>query len=355
MRFKVGDKVSFLNENGGGTITALIDQRLVKIETDDGFEMPVLSSELILDHRYLQSEEQTFLPSPPPLPVAEPEPETEPELVSEINPWGNIKEEKGIYLAFEPHEPRWVLTGDMDVFLINHTSCEMLYSLFLERNGHLEGVDYGSVPPGSKTVIDTIGRDEIENWTKGYVQALLHEDRPARIYLPVHANINIRASSFLKEGSYHPNTLLQNKALIVTVSTLAALQSTTGTEQDGKNDPQLNSGKAETVREKPLIDKHRTNIGTAVVDLHIGELLDNIAGLSSHDMFNIQMAYFRKTLESAILNEYHKVTYIHGVGNGVLKNALVKEIEEYEGLENSMASISKFGVGAIDILIKPRE
>jgi hypothetical protein len=90
----------------------------------------------------------------------------------------------------------------------------------------------------------------------------------------------------------------------------------------------------------------------ALVDLHIGEVVDNIAGLSSHDMFNLQMNYFRKTLESAIKNDYRKVTYIHGVGNGVLKNAIIKEIDEYEVLENRMASISKFGVGAVDVLIK---
>jgi dsDNA-specific endonuclease/ATPase MutS2 len=55
------------------------------------------------------------------------------------------------------------------------------------------------------------------------------------------------------------------------------------------------------------------------------------------------------------VNEYEKVTFIHGVGNGVLKNAIIKALDEYEGTQNRMASMSKFGVGAIDVLIRDKE
>ena len=67
------------------------------------------------------------------------------------------------------------------------------------------------------------------------------------------------------------------------------------------------------------------------------------------------LEYFKKAFHSAITNDYTKVTFIHGVGNGVLKSAIIKELEDYEGIENRMASISKFGVGAIDILIKDND
>jgi hypothetical protein len=56
-----------------------------------------------------------------------------------------------------------------------------------------------------------------------------------------------------------------------------------------------------------------------------------------------------------MINEYEKVTFIHGVGNGILKNTIIKELEGYEGIENRMAAISKFGVGALDVLIKTKE
>lgn len=353
MRFKVGDKVNFLNESGGGTVVAIIDQRLVKIETNDGFEMPVLSADLILDSRLQAQNEPLFSPSFPGV-TEKPKPkeETVEEFISEINPWGNIKEEKGIYLAFEPLEQQWVLTGEIDIQLINHSPNDLLYSVFMHRNGQIEGVDYSSVPANSKIVLDTINRDEIENWTKGYLQVLLYNDLPGKIYLPVHAVIDIKTNRFFKEGSYQTNTLLQGKALIITIATITELQASTDTDLERKYGAKVKAEIAQAVKEKPLIDKHKSGMDEAVIDLHIGEVIDNIAGLSSHDMFNIQMNYFRKTLESAIKNEYQKVTFIHGIGNGVLKNAIVKEVENYEVLENKMATISKFGVGAIDVLIK---
>ncbi|MCF6170301.1 MAG: DUF2027 domain-containing protein [Bacteroidales bacterium] len=356
MRFKIGDKVNFLNENGGGTITAIVDQRLVKIETGDGFEMPVLSSDLILDFRAQPPEEKYEVSGfAATTKASEPETETAEEFITEINPWGSIQEEKGIYLAFEPHEQQWLLTGEIDVHLINHTENDILYSLFMQRDGQIKGIDFSSVPKNSKIVIDTIGRDHIEHWTKGYLQVLLHSDLPEKIYLPVHTVIDIKANRFFKEGSFQPNTLIQGKALIISIATLSELQAATDTELERKYGQKMKAAIAEPVKEKPLIDKHRTDMDTAVIDLHIGEVVDNIAGLSSRDMFNIQLDYFRKTLESAIKNDYRKITYIHGVGNGVLKNAIINEMENYDALENRMASISKFGVGAVDVLIKPND
>jgi len=358
MKFKVGDKVNFLNEKGGGTVTAIVDNKLVKIKTNDGFEMPVLASELILDYRALAKEEiyESIAPVRTPEPEAVQETvESEPETISEINPWGTVKEDKGVYMAFEPHEQQWILTGDMDVVLLNNTSYDMLYSLFFERDGIMEGVDYGSLPADSKIVLETISRDDIEDWTKGFLQFMLHKDFPERLYLPVHTEIKIKPGRFFKEGNYISNTLLDGKAILIAIMPQAAIEIVSDQEHVKKFGQKGKTQIAQPVKEKPLIEKHKTSIGEAVVDLHIGELIDNITGLTSHDMFNIQIVYFKKTLNSAITNDYTKVTFIHGVGNGVLKSAIIKELEAYEGLENKMASISKFGVGAVDVLIKNKD
>lgn len=42
MNFKVGDKVKFLNESGGGEIKKIISSNLVSVQIDDGFEIPTL-------------------------------------------------------------------------------------------------------------------------------------------------------------------------------------------------------------------------------------------------------------------------------------------------------------------------
>lgn len=352
MKFKVGDKVKFLNEMGGGVVIKLIDTRLVNIKTDDGFEMPVMTTNLMPDYRAMPDEDQRSQVVATSVPVPSSD---EPEFVSEINPWGNIKEEKGIYLAFEPHEQQWILTGDMDVILLNNTSYELLYNLFLKRDEVMEGVDFNSVPANSKIVIDTISRDDIEQWTSGYLQLLFHSDIPSKIYLPVHSVIDIKTGRFFKEGSYRSNSMLVSKALIVTVITQNAMTVVSGSEASRKEDAIIEQTITQVIKKKQLIDKYKKAQGEAEIDLHIGELVDNILGMSSLDMLKLQIDTFKKVLNSAISNDYHKVIFIHGVGNGVLKNAIIKELEDYEGLENRMASISKFGVGAIDVVIKTKE
>ena len=355
MKLKVGDKVKFLNESGGGIIKAIIDSKLVKLETDDGFEMPVLTTELIKDFRAEQDNEQTvYRPQTALQPQVQTE-EPEENRITGINPWGKIREEKGVYLAFEPHERQWVLTGDLDVVIINHTSYDILYNLFFVRDNEVKGIDYGSIPFESKIVIDTIGRDDIEDWTRGFIQLAFHSDEPEKIFLPAHSVIDIKPSRFFKEGSYQPSTLISGRTILISVAPESTLEVASFSEAHQKTGRQSVASPASPVREKQLIDKHRKTQGEAVVDLHIAELMDNIAGLSSHDMFTIQLDYFRKALRSAIKNEYHKVTFIHGIGNGVLKNAIVEELENYEGIENKMASISKFGVGALDVMIKSKD
>ena len=48
MILKIGDKVRFLNEVGGGRITSVINNDMVNVETDDGFEVPTLINNLIV-------------------------------------------------------------------------------------------------------------------------------------------------------------------------------------------------------------------------------------------------------------------------------------------------------------------
>ena len=47
MNFKVGDKVKFLNEQGGGFISKIETPSLVYVSTNDGFDIPISTTELI--------------------------------------------------------------------------------------------------------------------------------------------------------------------------------------------------------------------------------------------------------------------------------------------------------------------
>lgn len=357
--FQIGDKVSFMSSVGGGTVTKIIDSKMVMVEIEDGFEIPCLMSDLVVDYRSQPSRQQQVVES-----VSKEakekefiaEEQREAARKGELRRFAKGAEKEGVYLAFVPHEQQWLLTGPLDVVLVNNTTFEMLYTFTIKEAEHFANVDYGQVDAHEKIVVETISRDDLEYWINGIVQAVFTQETSDRVLLPLNAPFSLHVNRFFKEGSYQMSGVLGEKALMVCLSDLLALQSSDSDfTQLLKGGVGSLASKKELVKPEAPIDKHRTAPGEAVVDLHIGELVDNILGMSSHDMFTLQVDYFKKMLESAIASDYTKVTFIHGVGNGVLKNAIVEELKNYRNTENRAASIAKFGVGAIDVLITDKK
>lgn len=91
-----------------------------------------------------------------------------------------------------------------------------------------------------------------------------------------------------------------------------------------------------------------------MVDLHIEKLLEDHYGLTNSEKLDIQTGHFRKKLAMAINGHFTKVVFIHGVGNGVLRQAIRDLLKTYEGIEYSDASYKKFGAGATEVRIVSR-
>ena len=349
MKFKVGDKVKFLNEKGGGVVSRILSAGMVYVATEDGFELPTATGDIILLQAGSQAEkiftEDFNVDLGSSLsPAQEHPPAPAPGKVK-----AGAEETPGFYLAFVPTDQKWFITGAIEVRLVNHSRHDILYNIILEDgNGDFSGFDYGSVASGESNLVDTIERERLSVWTDGLVQIMVHDEAGA--YLPVQSSFHIKASKFSSEGSYQDSGLLPGRAILYKLAEFKACRRIRTKEEAASNsEPQ--EIKAAEHKKETLIGKHATGPHAAVVDLHIGEIVDNIAGLSSHDMFLLQINYFIRTLESAIANNFRKVTYIHGIGNGVLKNAIIKKLKEYEGLENKSASLADYGQGAVDVLI----
>ena len=359
-KFKIGDKVNFLNSTGGGTVKKIIDTRMVEVTIEDGFDIPVLMSDLVLDFRSQPDKRQQIVDNAQKeiqqKQIIE-EKEMDEARKSALRRFGRNAEEEGLYLAFVPQDQQWLLTGLLDVVLVNNTTADALYSFNIKEENKYINVDYGSIAPHSKVVIESISREDIEYWCEGYIQVILSQEEADFVYHPLHAPFSFRSSRFFKDGSYVESGVLGEKTVMISLSSLVALKevNTDLARMMKEGDKKSVASNNKLVKERAAIDKHQTAPGEAIVDLHIGELVDNVLGMSSNDMFRTQMNYFKKMLESAITNEYDKVTFIHGVGNGVLKNAIIEELKHYENTSNRMASIMKFGVGAIDVIIKEKE
>jgi len=89
------------------------------------------------------------------------------------------------------------------------------------------------------------------------------------------------------------------------------------------------------------------------VDLHINQLLDSTTGMSNTDIVNVQLEKFRKTIEENKSKKGQKIVFIHGKGEGVLRNAILTELKsKYKNLTVQDASFKEYGFGATMVIIR---
>ncbi|MBO4751378.1 MAG: Smr/MutS family protein [Bacteroidales bacterium] len=98
--------------------------------------------------------------------------------------------------------------------------------------------------------------------------------------------------------------------------------------------------------------QHMVADGEAEVDLHIDMLCENPGELAPHEAFQTQMRYFRTCLNHAFENHLKKVTFIHGVGRGILRDEIMAELKKYDDIAVMDAPMRKYGVGAVEVYFK---
>ncbi|MEI7897540.1 MAG: DUF2027 domain-containing protein [bacterium] len=350
---KVGDKVKFLNTSGGGIVAKLIDSRMVNILTEDGFEIPTMISELIrVDSsnaaaRFFEPHYNIKLPESPDE-TEEPEDDRLSQLPRHL---AADRKSEDLYLAFVPHDQKWLITGQLDVFLVNNSSYDILYNIFSKTAlGHYNGVDYGSIFPDSKLLIATINREQVTHWTDGVMQFLFHREQCRSLLPPFNSEFRIEGKKFYKEGNYRENAVIQAKGIVVKVLSLTEYflsldEPVTISAADGQ----------EVSADRPFIVRYQVAPREAVVDLHIHELVDDPSNLEKSEILEFQKNYFLKCLDSAVAGHFLKVVFIHGVGNGILRTNLIELLKKQEGIEFFDAPMAKYGVGALEIRIPHNE
>tara|TARA_B100000497_G_C7653814_1_gene393465 strand:+ start:563 stop:1138 length:576 start_codon:yes stop_codon:yes gene_type:complete len=90
-----------------------------------------------------------------------------------------------------------------------------------------------------------------------------------------------------------------------------------------------------------------------ILDLHIENLIDSHRGMNNSEILNIQMMHFRRFLNSSISKQHRKIVVIHGVGEGVLRQEIRRDLHHYHShLEFYDAPYNEFGYGATEIRLK---
>lgn len=88
-----------------------------------------------------------------------------------------------------------------------------------------------------------------------------------------------------------------------------------------------------------------------VVDLHIHHLTDSTKGMTNFDMLNLQLDTARRQLEFAIKKRIPKMVFIHGVGEGVLRQELETLFGRYNNVKYYDADYKTYGLGATEVRV----
>lgn len=351
MAYNLGDKVKFLNEQGGGFITKVISPSMVEVSIQDGFSIPYSTTELLkVDDQGTASQffDEDFGSVPE---TKETEIQNTNHISSELFKRQSLDLKKGIYLAFVPQDQRWLMTGLIDIYLLNHSEYDIVFSLNLLQDNMFINKEYDVLSPHNKFLIDTIDREDINDWLKGQLQVIFIKEKSEKLISPLNKSFLIKGAKFYQENNFKNLDLLDANAMVVELITMDYQQMISKNSDEIKDLKIEESPKAKVKQQKSLIQKYKYAPLEAEVDLHISALSDDFRDMKPHEILEEQLMHFNKTLEDAMLHQYVKIIYIHGIGNGSLKKKLKDELRGYEEIEVRDASFQQYGYGAIEVHI----
>ena len=364
---KIGDQVRFLSSTGGGRVVK-IDGSIAHVEEDDGFVTPVLIKELVVvssagqesarrdifggtgqQKQQQEAERQSkFVPTVvPEAPKPEPVVET---------PEG---EKLNVVLAYAAMEIKHLSTTSFEAYLVNDSNY-YLYFTYLSRADDAPGWTTrhaGIIEPNMQVFLEELSREQVGQLDRvAFQYVAFKRDKPFALKSPVAVEARLDTTKFFKLHCFRENPYFDEPVIAVDIVKNDVPQRAMSFDSSSLEDAMRQKRAADTRRQDRPVRKHEQHKkadGPIVVDLHINELLDNTKGMSNADILNYQNDAFRKAMDENLRNKGTRIVFIHGKGEGVLRQAIMKELNyRYKGHDVQDASFREYGYGATQVTIR---
>ncbi|MDL2322423.1 DUF2027 domain-containing protein [Bacteroidales bacterium OttesenSCG-928-A17] len=347
---KIGDKVRFLNAVGGGVVKGFQNKDVVLVEEDDGFETPVLIRECIV----ISSPGE---PAQPSVQKANSKPEVQREDVKpepkeyayEETPAG---ERLNVYLAYLPMGNKNIGKCNYEAYLINESNYFLFFNYMSRENNAWISRQTELVEPNTRLFLEEFSKDQLNDLEKICIQLIaFKKDKPYSLKNTYSVELRIDGVKFYKLHCFRENDFFEEDALIYPVITNDRPEREMLVSASDLQEAMTEKNRIDTRRKITPVKKKESLI--VEVDLHIGQLLDTTAGMSNTDMLEVQLAKFHNTIEEYKNKKGQKIVFIHGKGEGVLRNAILTELRtKYKNYPVQDASFKEYGFGATMITIK---
>lgn len=379
---KIGDKVRFLSEVGGGRVSGFQGKDIVLVEDEDGFEIPTsvrdvvvvvqddyamgkmisakmeaqqkaeehAATELHQDSRSIKSilndhDEQTDMH------VDEYD-----AADREITFRAPVQEREGgnklsAYLAFVPVDIKEITHTRFETYVVNDSNYYIHYSYLVAEGNAWTLKSVGEVEPNTKLFIEEFGREVLNDMGRIGVQLTAYKkDKPFLLKPAIDVQFRIDPVKFYKLHVFEENDFFEQPSLLFTI-----------VDNDEVARPLVVDSKRlkeQMYKDEKIIahegkKKRQKDDGTLVIDLHADELLETTAGMNAADILHYQLDVFKKTMDENKKKKGQKIVFIHGKGEGVLRHALVHELNyRYKSCTYQDASFQEYGYGATQVTIK---
>jgi hypothetical protein len=330
MKLRIGDKVRFLNEKGEGIIVRLKDKDNAYVEIEGGFEIPYPLNQLVPIHTelVLNAEAENL----------------------DLEPEKNIEER--VFFVVEPDHELPLLVSHYSFYIYNCSSYNLHFAYSLKDGNLFQTIKHGEVGQFQKLLLKKINKGHLKEYAFHKLDILYYKNSHHGAQVPtaeiVHLNEQVITKHNLikhhefkfpilafpvKENFLRPNELRYN----LTEYDIERLK----LMKEFRPDAKQSKAAASMI---PHLEKE--------VDLHIEELVDSHKGWGNAQIIQFQLRHFQKELDNAISNNFHKIIFIHGVGNGRLKQELIAILKNYPELAYQDASYKKYGFGATEVILR---
>jgi len=306
---QLGDKVRFLNENLAGTVTSLKANGTCGVTIEDGFEIDVLPSDLVVVETNVKAAVQT---EKTPIPKAP----------SEL--------QAGLFLLFNKDEKQhWQLR------ILNRLSFPLYFTIYRSTPAATELIQHGYLEESAEQAVASLGMQAADKWGLWTIQTLPLRQFPGKV--PTADTFTRKFSQGDFQQALHRQGGLP----------LFAFRLEQPFEDENPVQP-----KQEISERSALFQALNFGRPEEEVDLH-AEALGLDTSLPGDQILKLQMDVFQRQLELAISYKMPHITVIHGVGSGVLKNLVTLALKGHRHVKTwEKADESKYGQGALKIRLR---
>ncbi|MCM1021003.1 MAG: DUF2027 domain-containing protein [Muribaculum sp.] len=351
---QVGDIVRYLDSVGGGTIVR-IDGQMAYVD-EDGFETPVLLKQCVVVTPAKAQAPKKLVETTP---TATQQSATAKPSVQET-PGGDTL---NIVLAYEADEPKHLNTTGFTAYLVNDSNYTLMLT-YLTRsdqdNGWVTRFS-GIIEPNMQEPLQTIEprSAELTQMDRVCVQYVAFKTAGEfRLKSPVAVEFPLDTTKFFKTHCFRDSIYFDTPVIEYEIVKNDVPRRAVMIDSSLLEDALRTNKSAETSGrlKKPVASEQQPHVATKTiveVDLHIHQLLDSISGLTNTDMLNVQLNEFNRVMKYYSKAKGQKIVFIHGKGEGVLRQALLKELKlKYKQCDVQDASFREYGFGATQVTIK---